>query len=291
MQYNNTPKSKLAVTSFVLAVLSFIPLLGIPLGIVAILSGKMAHRHISQKGQKGRRLATAGITLGILGFIFSVILSLVFIEIPIYAYIRLKFPKSTYPELYVAPTLHDIERPSVNSTIYSEFSIDAINFKVPWTQLPEQHAYQMGTQLQFAGGKSLSIIDRQYTFDLAADFPNEIEEIKNFFGADRINSDYDLYTFVLMSTPDEIRKSSSLQEAQAKSYLLILKLLIPGIKLAKDGIYSFATEKIKGFQLGDTSTNSNAIIYFFGENDELRIISVSASQPEIDFILSSLDLL
>ncbi len=60
-------KSGFAIASLVLGILAFIPLVGVLLGILAIIFGVIARRQIKNQEFKGRGLATAGIILGVLG--------------------------------------------------------------------------------------------------------------------------------------------------------------------------------------------------------------------------------
>jgi len=58
-----------AVASLVFGILSFIPMVGLILGIAAIATGVRAKRQIEESGGRlgGAGMATAGITLGIIG--------------------------------------------------------------------------------------------------------------------------------------------------------------------------------------------------------------------------------
>ena len=67
-------KSGLAIASLVLGLVSFIPLIGVPLGILAIILGIIGLNKIKKMGLGGKKMAIAGIILGILGIIFTVIL-------------------------------------------------------------------------------------------------------------------------------------------------------------------------------------------------------------------------
>lgn len=70
----NQPKSGLAIASLILGLVSFIPMLGVILGIIAIVLGSIALRKINKFGLGGKRLAIAGIILGLLGIIFTFVL-------------------------------------------------------------------------------------------------------------------------------------------------------------------------------------------------------------------------
>jgi len=67
------PKSGLAIASLILGLLSFIPLVGVLLGIIAVIIGILGVSQIKKKTLGGRKLAIAGIVLGILGIVFTLV--------------------------------------------------------------------------------------------------------------------------------------------------------------------------------------------------------------------------
>jgi len=66
---NNLPKSGFAITSLVLGIASFIPLVGLLLGLLAIIFGIIAKSKIKKGIYSGKGLSTSGIILGVLGII------------------------------------------------------------------------------------------------------------------------------------------------------------------------------------------------------------------------------
>lgn len=64
-------KSGLATASLILGLVSFIPLVGVLLGILAIIIGIVGLNNIKKMGLGGKKMATAGIILGVLGIIFT----------------------------------------------------------------------------------------------------------------------------------------------------------------------------------------------------------------------------
>ncbi len=67
-------KSGLAIASFILGLVSFIPLVGILLGALAIIIGFISLSKIKKYKLEGRSFAITGIILGICGALFTVIL-------------------------------------------------------------------------------------------------------------------------------------------------------------------------------------------------------------------------
>ncbi|MBI2608714.1 MAG: DUF4190 domain-containing protein [Deltaproteobacteria bacterium] len=69
------PKSQLALSSLILGIVSFIPLIGVGIGASAIILGTIALVQLSKNMKlRGKRSAIAGIVLGGLGIVFTVAL-------------------------------------------------------------------------------------------------------------------------------------------------------------------------------------------------------------------------
>lgn len=72
-QTNKPPKSGFAIASLILGIVSFIPIFGVLLGIIAVVLGVVSLFQIKRGGLGGRRLAIAGLVLGIFGIVFTFI--------------------------------------------------------------------------------------------------------------------------------------------------------------------------------------------------------------------------
>lgn len=71
---NNIPTSGFAITSLVLGIISFIPLVGLLIGVLAIIFGIIAKFKIKKGEYSGKGLSTAGIILGVIGMLFTIAL-------------------------------------------------------------------------------------------------------------------------------------------------------------------------------------------------------------------------
>ena len=65
-------KSGVAITSLILGIISFIPLVGVLIGLLAIILGVISLKQIKKLGLGGKKMATFGIVLGILGILFTI---------------------------------------------------------------------------------------------------------------------------------------------------------------------------------------------------------------------------
>lgn len=67
-------KSSLAIASLIISFFSLIPFFGLLFGIISIILGIMALRQIKKENYEGRKLAIAGIILGIFGLLFTLLI-------------------------------------------------------------------------------------------------------------------------------------------------------------------------------------------------------------------------
>ncbi|MGH7203252.1 MAG: DUF4190 domain-containing protein [Candidatus Levyibacteriota bacterium] len=67
-------RSGYALASLILGIVSFFPLIGLLLGITAIVLGAIGLKKVKEEKLKGKRMAITGIVLGILGILFTIIL-------------------------------------------------------------------------------------------------------------------------------------------------------------------------------------------------------------------------
>lgn len=68
------PRSGYAITSLILSFFSFFPLIGVILGIAAIVFGAIALYKLKRDKNSGKRMAITGIILSIFGILFTFIL-------------------------------------------------------------------------------------------------------------------------------------------------------------------------------------------------------------------------
>ena len=74
MEINKLQKSGVAIASLILGIISFVPLIGVLLGIIAIILGAIALVQVKKQNLGGKGLAKGGIVLGILGIVFTVLI-------------------------------------------------------------------------------------------------------------------------------------------------------------------------------------------------------------------------
>ena len=70
--------SEFAVASLVLAIFNFVHIFNVEKALLAIVFGVLALKRISESGSGGKKLAVAGIVLGIIGVIVTTVMTIVF---------------------------------------------------------------------------------------------------------------------------------------------------------------------------------------------------------------------
>jgi len=221
---------------------------------------------------------------------------LIFYLKPVAALLITRWDVRNEKELWVVPrplpTL-----PAVSSIKGKTFSYFGYQIDSPWADVKQEKALKFMTVLYFSGGQLIAIHD-------PAQMPDDVQimeqadgehgaRIKNIFGEDTMRSNYALRSRILNLTPGDLRLSFSWREMASNSTLLMLK---PMWSLqSKDGLYSFETNFLRGFQEGDPARDNMVVIDAFDAQDreiELWIGSqrgtaVRPSQADIDGIVWS----
>ncbi len=227
------------------------------------------------------------IILGVLTVVF-------FPQVWIVIYTKVKFSEAKFPQLYDVPISREIKTPEYKCGNCPEFSYYGFKLKTPWTEIVDIEKKSDGVILTFTQDKSLLIFDSQNQLDLVTSFsgdkPEDAQKIKNFFGEENLKSDYNFYKLTLNKSPDQITIFTPKKEVIAKSILIVLKAIL--VVPVNGGVYDFITEDMKGFQFGSPEASKGVFIYLFNsEGYQHEIIVFGATQDEIDFILSSIEIL
>lgn len=117
------------------------------------------------------------------------------------------------------------------------------------------------------------------------------QDVVAIFGADATRSGYALRSKILNLTPANLQFFSSRQEMVADSILLTIKAI--DSKRFENGLYSFDTAQMRGFQEGNLSTG--AVIQAFDAYDHILTLTVRTkpgascfTQSDLNLILASL---
>ena len=71
-------KSEFAIASLVLAIFQFVHIFNMEKAILAVIFGFLALKRIGETGAKGQKMAVTGISLGIIGIIITIVMTIIF---------------------------------------------------------------------------------------------------------------------------------------------------------------------------------------------------------------------
>jgi len=170
------------------------------------------------------------------------------------------------PELWIVPTpLTDV---SVAHSPGRNFIFYGYQFEAPWTVNREAHLkneeivyFSNNLVMVFhdpaQNGNELKILTGEGT-------QNEVA-LKRLWGEEATSSNYAMRSKILNLTPRDLHLSFSRQKMVSSSVLLMLKPLSMGT--SRGGLYSFQTEWLRGFQLGDPTRDKTITIDAFDLHD------------------------
>ena len=120
---------------------------------------------------------------------------------------------------------------------------------------------------------------------LLGDTPDQAEAMRQFWGPENLQSEYDVVKFCLNATPDRGGIFTGRTELVRLPSMLLLKAVYSPLG---DVIYQYETERFRGFQFGNPQTTQEIFVYLFDLSDRLFRIKLSAwDQDEIDLLLAS----
>jgi len=211
---------------------------------------------------------------------------------PITAVLYARWEARKTPELWVVPTpLADL---SIDSSPGKKFSYLGYEFESPWTQVTKERKFESSAAVNFADGQVILIAKGAELFPAMQEEEAKRGAVVRFnFGGELIDSDYALLSRTLYLTPRDLRLSWSRREMAGNSVLLTIK----GIDVVhmRNGLYSFQTDWLRGFQYGNPTHDRVVNIDAFDEQGRKIWILIGTkpdspklSQAEINRILYSL---
>jgi hypothetical protein len=197
------------------------------------------------------------------------------------------------PELWIVPMpLTDL---SVAQSTGETFSYLGYEFESPWAGVKSEKKYESIAIVYFSDGGFISIAKGPDLIrTMQEDATKRRRTIKDVFGAEATHSNYALRSTILHLTPRDLRLFSSPREMVANSVLLMLKPM--SVTTAKSGLYSFQTERLRGFEEGTPGQANPVKIDALDEKDcEMDLLigtqphtSGTVSQADINRVLFSL---
>lgn len=183
----------------------------------------------------------------------------------------------------------------VNPTYTQQFSYEGISLSVPWAGTPETQSREgVGTQIRFRDGNFVMLVN-PYPFGsmlkeflASAKTAQDQSSVECLFGGSDPNTNAAFFNLVVSSNLYALASSSaSPQDLWLQSILLPLKLIL-FYDSSTQGIYEFSSPNFNVVEFSDWPVQKISYIFLFDSQDRGRLITTSASQREIDFIVSSI---
>src|SRR5271154_4452109 len=167
------------------------------------------------------------------------------------AFIYAKWQFRNSREIWITPT--PLSAGSLNRSSDLKLTYFGYEFESPSAEVKEEKNLDRVAVLSFADCAGLSIFKPDPDTDLLAVVRKEAAKkgrsIQDAFGNEAARSNYALRSVTLNLTPRDLRLFSSRQEISGNAVLLLIK----GTETQrfKNGLYSFDTPWMRGFQEGD----------------------------------------
>lgn len=179
-------------------------------------------------------------------------------------------------QLDIVPVPHTILTTTVQGPS-SPGSLKNVFFTVPFVPTLTRNESENGVVYNGDAGKVLAFMKTFSVFD---------EKWKTYHN---VQSDYDAYTRIHNITLAEV---NSLQHSkQEKIRLTTLAFTKGGMTTPNTPLYSFSTSEVKGFQIGNPTTQTTISLELFDSSNgqyKYSILTGNLTQTEIDTILSSI---
>lgn len=170
-------------------------------------------------------------------------------------------------------------------------------FESPSAEVKEERKLESAVILNFSDCAGMVVSEPGPSGDqirvMQQEASKEGRNIQEVFGQEATRSSFALRSKVLNLTPSDLRLFSSRKEMVGNAVLLLIK----GVESQrfKNGLYSFATPWMRGFQDGDLIRDRGVVVEAFDNQDRRLTLIVGAKpgkacfgQPELNRIIFSL---
>jgi hypothetical protein len=192
------------------------------------------------------------------------------------------------------PVVRELE-PGKFSDI-TTYTFKGITFALPWSNLTKRTDGEPSLNLKF-DEKTVAFLEKEKVQNeiinlFLEDFKSKEkkDQLESLFGSKNFESTYNFLSFVYGITSNVVSDTSPGPKQEIEKILLKMKEVIVVGGTGDDGyiIYNFKTVNIKGFQYGSKGSTGKIIDIFDNNNNSYTLLVKNVSQPEIDYILSSI---
>ena len=206
-----------------------------------------------------------------------------------------KWEFRNHSELWTVPV--PLPATPVERAARRSFSYFGYEFESPWTEVKLERKLDSIAILNFTNGCTTAIFS-PVSGSSALETMKETalergSDLASLFGREAARSNYALRSKILNLTPGDLRLSWNRGEMAGNSVLLVLK----GIWAPKTpgGLYSFQTDWVHGFEIGDPAKTDVINIEAFDEHDNQVNLLIGSGirlatpfQQDINVVLNSL---
>lgn len=231
-------------------------------------------------------LCTVCLALGVFFFFYGTPLAAL-------AYAKWQFRNS--PKIWTVPeplASDFIRRPEGPKLIYFGYE-----FESPLAEATEEKKADSVVVLSLSDCAGMSILKPGRPGEsirvMQQEASNKGRSVQDVFGNEATRSSYAFRSKILNLTPADLRLFSSRQDMARNSVLLLIK----GIESQRfeNGLFSFESSSMRGFQEGDIARDKGVVIEAFDQEDRLLTLIVARrpgkacfGQPELNHIIFSL---
>ncbi len=183
------------------------------------------------------------------------------------------------PHLYLKPEpleLQPCEAEPATTLSYFGFSTG-----VPWSEVEDTSESDFFTHVYFTSGHTIGFSqlpeENQPASAWRQQDPQARKAMEEFFGPGALDSHYGFFKAIISTTPDELDSAGSFQKTIGVRMRLLMKEGFA--RGGETGIYSFETEDIRGFQLGDPTRSDSINLTVFDRSDRQLNLWLSSVDP------------
>jgi hypothetical protein len=210
-----------------------------------------------------------------------------------FAYVKWNFRNS--PGVWIVP--RPLPLASTDRVAGTKVSYFGYEFDSPLAEMKEERKVESVVVLSFSNCAGMVMFKPEPGGDLIHTLQVEASKrgrnMEDVFGRQATRSNYALLSKELNLTPSDLRLFSSPREIVANSVFLTLKGI--NSQRFKNGLYSFETQWMRGFQEGDLGRDRGVAIEAFDLQDRRLMLIVAAkpdtscfAQSDLNRIISSL---
>lgn len=204
-----------------------------------------------------------------------------------FAFAKWQFRNS--PEMWIVPK--PLLPDATPDTAGLKLTYFGYELESPFAETKEEKRFESVVVLSLSDCAGMAILKPQLAGWLVRTIQQEESkegrEVKNVFGEEAMRSDYAFRSKTLNLTPRDIHLLSSPKEVMGNAVLLSMKSVER--ERFKNGLYSFESSWMRGFQEGDLKLDKGVVIEAFDKQDRLLTLTVGAKPGKSCFSQSDLN--